>query len=499
MRRQSRIPYRWIAAAGALALGEAVGLVGCRWAAFWPLAAAASALTSLYGFGLAWRRWGVVAFGLAGLALALRFESGRAELLLAAENGRGPFVVELDVTEVPQVRGGWASFRSEVSGVQLEVVLPVGAFGVPGVGDRWRVAGWLERKDRSDRRCRTVWVKGRGTFAARVGDMRFGACYRFAEKVRRRLSAASAKGLVERSSAAGLHRAMLLGERSRLAKSDRETFIAAGTMHVFAISGLHVGVVALVIVTLLVMVFVPLRLAGALMVPILWAYVFLIGLPPSAVRAALMASCYFLAPVLWRRSDAFVAWSQAFVIVHVADPGALVSVGSLLSFSIMLTILAYDRWADAMSLSGGLRSVGLVFAIWAAGAPIAAVVFGRLTPGGMLANLLVVPLAGVSVACGFLGTVFCVAFPVLGVHFNNAAALATDAMRGVSAAVASLPGSCLETVSWSFGWCVCWYLALLAGAAVLLGCRRYGLFGRMADAWKCSFRGVFGWTLPPRV
>lgn len=472
MRRQSSLPYPWLAAAGALALGEAVGLVGCRWSAFWPLAAAASVLVALYGYGLAWRRWALVALSLAGLALSLRFESGRIALLLAAENGRGPFSVELDVAEAPQLRGGWASFRSEACGVQLEVILPVADCGVPKVGDRWRVAGWLERKARSDRRRRTVWVKGSGTFAARVGDMRLGRWHRLAAKVRRRLSAEVAAGLGERHPATGLHRAMLLGERNRLPKSERETFVAAGTMHVFAISGLHVGVVALVIVVLLVLALVPLRLAGVLMVPILWGYVFLIGMPPSAVRAALMASCYFLAPALWRRSDALVAWSQAFVIAHVADPGALASVGSLLSFAVVLSIIAYGRWADAMGLYGWLRAAGLVFAIWAAGAPIAATVFGRLTPGGMLANLLVVPLAGFSVACGFLGAVFGAVFPHLGATLNNAAALATNAMRGVSAAVAALPGSCLETDSWSFLSCTCWYLALLAGAATLLLCRR---------------------------
>jgi len=475
MHHQSRVPYSWLLAAGALALGEAVGILAGRWSAFWPLVAAMSVLTSLFGFGRAWRGWGPVAVVLVGLALSLHYESGRRALMLEAELSHGPFVVELNVTGEPRVKGEWVSFFSERSGVAIEAIMPIVDGERPRIGERWRVAGWLERKDCSERRCRTLWVKGRGTFAEKVGDMRFGTCYRWAEHVRHRLSRTVALGLGERRIATALHRAMLLGERSRLPKSEKENFIAAGTMHVFAISGLHVGVVAVLIVILLMVMLMPLRLAGITMVPILWGYVFMIGLPPSAVRAALMASCYFLAPALWQRSSALVAWSQAFVIVHVLNPGALASVGSLLSFAVMLAILVYDRWADAMALSGWMRAFGFVFAIWAIGTPIAAVVFGRLTPGGMLANLVVVPLAAFSVACGFLGVLTGSACPFLGAHLNNAAALITDAMRGISAAVASVPGSNFETTCWTWQQCALWYLTLFAGALTLWRIRSWGI------------------------
>ena len=472
MKPQIRLPRSWLTAAGALAVGEAAGLFGARFGAAWPLAAVLATLVALFGFGRAWRGWGAATLALAGLALALHHEAVRGETLRRSDLAGGPFVADLAVVSEPDRRGEWVSFRSETGGVAVEVILPIAEAGLPRLGERWRVAGWLERRARSDRRCRTLWVKGRGTSAVRIGELRCAVGWRLAARLRRRLSKAVGNGLGERRTAAALLRAMLFGERSRLPRAERENFVAAGTMHVFAISGLHVGVVALVIVLLLLAVLVPLRLAGVLMTPILWSYVLLIGFPPSAVRAALMASCYFLAPAFGRRSSGLVAWSQAFVIVHVLNPGALASVGSLLSFAVMLSILLYDRWAEAMNLSGKLRALGLVFAIWAAGAPIAAMTFARLTPGGMLANLAVVPLASSAVICGFLGTLSGFVVPPLGVHLNHAAALIVDAMRGISAAVAATPGSNFELDGWSYLQCALWYLTLLLGAAGLLWLER---------------------------
>ena len=285
--------------------------------------------------------------------------------------------------------------------------------------------------------------------------LRNAACVRQSappSRLRRDLSERIGLGLGQRRETANLNRALLLGERRAIPKAARQVFVDSGTVHVFAISGLHVMVVAKVLMVLAAMACLPLRYQGvAALVPI-WGYVGLIGFPPSAIRAALMASFCFLAPVFGRRADGLVAWALAFLVLHVLRPRLIVDTGSQLSHVVMLAILVAGR------ISRGKLFV--TFAAWAAGLPICALVFGRITPGGLVANLVLLPMAVVSVSAGAVGALSGYVWKPFAVHLNNLSALMTEAMVGVSAAVARLPGANVEIADWGPVDCLGWYVAL---------------------------------------
>lgn len=111
-----------------------------------------------------------------------------------------------------------------------------------------------------------------------------------ADSLRADLSVRMGLGLDATRETVLLNRAILLGERSNLPKATKQIFIESGTIHVFAISGLHVMIVARLFMFLVALVFIPYRFQGAVTLPLVWGYVLLIGAPPSAVRAATMAS-----------------------------------------------------------------------------------------------------------------------------------------------------------------------------------------------------------------
>ena len=281
-----------------------------------------------------------------------------------------------------------------------------------------------------------------------------------AAPVRRELSRRVAIGLGREPEIAAVNRAILLGERGRLPPQMRRTFVESGAIHVFAISGLHVMAFAGLLYWLLRMAFVPLRVAGAVAVPILWAYVWVVGLPPSAVRAATMATLYFAAPLFWRRPDAVKAWALTFLAVYLSSPAKICDVGCALSFAVMLAILLALECGK--SVGGALAQTLMVsFAAWAAGVPIAAHVFGRVTPGGLLANLALLPSAAVAVCAGALGLMASFVSETVAAHLNNLSALFAKAMVGVSAVVARLPGANVETGSWPTWVCLAWYAALV--------------------------------------
>ena len=267
-------------------------------------------------------------------------------------------------------------------------------------------------------------------------------------------------GLSHDCGAVALNRAILLGERGRLPRRIRRVFATSGTMHVFAVSGVHVMAVAQVLAILLRMVFfVPRRLAGVAAVPALWGYVFVIGAPPSAVRAAMMASLCFLASLFWRRPNATTAWSLTFLAVCGVNPRMIADVGCMLSFTVMLGIILAG---DCLRGRGSVASLlWMTLVAWAAGVPITARVFGHVTPGGLLANLVLIPAAGVAVAAGAVGMLAGFLSESLAIHFNNLAALATSAMAGVSEVVSRMSLADFEVRPWPVSACAAWYAGIL--------------------------------------
>ena len=280
----------------------------------------------------------------------------------------------------------------------------------------------------------------------------------FAESFRADLSARVGLGLDAVRETAVLNRAILLGERSNLPKATKQVFIESGTIHIFAISGLHVMIVARLIMFLVALAFVPYRLQGAITLPFVWGYVFLIGASPSAVRAATMASFYLFAPLLSRRPNGLVSWALAFLLAHLVNPLQILDVGSQLSFAVMLALILASRYAGGFFIT---------FAAWAAGVPIAAMVFGRITPGGLIANLVLIATAGYSVVAGAVGALVSYLSETLAIHFNNLSALLTDSMVLVSNLVSRLPGANFEIEPWGFFECTLWYAAFALSLVLL--------------------------------
>ncbi len=455
---------RKLAIPAALALGEACGFAAFSFGPAWVLALLLSVAVAIFGHGFGVRFWRMAAVFFLGLALALRSSEMRQDALRAAASSGIPFEHAFTVESEPVVRGGetntWVSFESAFSGVDVRVVFRLEeGMPLPELGETWRCAGWLERKDPGDYRRRFLWVKGRGTFAARDGPAGRSRLRAALATARHDLSRRLGIGLEESPEIADLNRAILLGERTRLSSETRNLFAEAGTLHIFAVSGLHVIIVAKLALVVFALLCVPYRFAGLAVVPLLWLYVEMVGASPSAVRAAAMASAYFIAPILWRRHDGLSAWAVTFVLFHLVAPENIVKVSSILSFAVMLGILAFvefsrDLWPK------WVEAIGVSFSAWAAGAPIAAHVFGEVAPGGFLANLVLVPAAGISLCAGAFGVSLSYISTDVAAHFNNVAALFTEAMVGISWVVSRLPLFHFKTDAWTLWDCAAWYAVL---------------------------------------
>lgn len=500
----SGIPVALVAVA--LVAGEVAGFHAPHLAGIWPWVAllAVFAFCLMWGMGVPGGLYVVVA--LVGASLALRTECGRLAVEIRsrqmASDGSPPafeLQVDSDVEVFDRSGGRTVSFMSQLGDIPVKVVALADAGGrVPVFGETWRCAGRLHLRKGSPSRysMRTLWVMdGSHMSLVSTGGR---SVTRFYRRLSDRIARYADTGLGWCPELAAIGKAMLLGRRAEVPRRRKQTFVWAGTIHVFAISGLHVMLVASAVSMLLHGIGLPLSMRSALAIPILAAFVMVSGCRPSAVRAAVMASLWLASGLLGREPDSLSAWGYAALAVYGLSPAKVFDAGCALSFGVMLGIVAWIRWSrrvaspldcilrlaareqslgDAgrtgrlLSWHGRCRcllgALGVSFAAWIAGTPIAAFAFGRLTFGGVLANLVVVPLAGVSVVLGMMGTVMSVVSAPLGALVNNLSALCVWLMVEVSELVALCPCSSVRVQNWGLTGCAVWYGAWVALFALL--------------------------------
>ena len=189
--------------------------------------------------------------------------------------------------------------------------------------------------------------------------------------------------------------ALVFAPNATLDPDIRERYVRSGLAHLLSISGLHVGFLAAWLALLLR----KLRFApGARFVAtvlLLGGYLWLLGLPPPAVRAGAMLMLAEIARLRQRvvAPRGTIALSALGVVL--ADPFALRSVGAWLSVAGIAAVI----WADRACARERrvVRVVAPALAATLLTAPISAFTFGTVAPVGVLANLVAIPLAGLAV------------------------------------------------------------------------------------------------------
>ncbi|MGZ4962539.1 MAG: ComEC/Rec2 family competence protein, partial [Limisphaerales bacterium] len=132
---------------------------------------------------------------------------------------------------------------------------------------------------------------------------------------------------------------LVLDWKAPMTSTVEEPFVRAGTFHIFAVDGLRIGLITMMFITLLQVLQVPRRWAGALAVLGIWFYVGVTGFPASAIRAAIMATVVIGGWIVKRPSDLMNSLFAAALIILIWDPQQLFQPGFQLSFVVVLCIL----------------------------------------------------------------------------------------------------------------------------------------------------------------
>lgn len=309
--------------------------------------------------------------------------------------------------------------------------------------------------------------QGHQLLAIGEGSRFHSACVR-----NRRLSAEIlGSGVGDHSDTARVMRALVLGYRYGLPEHLQQLYQDSGTFHIFAISGLHVGIIALILVGILRFSRISMNHWAWVLVPILFIYVFAVGAPPSAVRALIMAAVYYIALSLLRRPDGVHGLCIAASMILFFSPEQLFKPGFLLSFSVtggliilfpmwqrrvmgfvsphpwQLTPFYWQQGVPRRVLLIMGNAAGVACIAWIVSAPLTALWFHRITPIGIFANLLIGPLIFAMMMLGAESIVISGLFPVLSTCLNLTCALLLKGVLHILTWLESLPLSHLNVVA----------------------------------------------------
>ncbi|MCF7816386.1 MAG: ComEC/Rec2 family competence protein [Kiritimatiellales bacterium] len=287
------------------------------------------------------------------------------------------------------------------------------------------------------------------------------------QQQRERAAKTLSNGVERHPTQLAVFKALMLGYRKAIPVEIIQQFRRTGTMHIFAISGLHVGMVGLLITVVLKTVGVPRDKWGLWLLPLLLVYVCATGMKSSALRALTMATVYFCAPLFRRKPDVPNAIAFAAILLLFIHPQEILSAGFIFSFTVVsFLVMAFAGPPGRLITKGGgwlgtvrnyVASLGITSAAaFIASIPLTALFFGSFSTVSLIGNLVVVPLTFCVVLSGWLSLLV----PIASGIFNHAALVFINGLLGTVAFLSGLPGSSwnvpppplLAVLVWYIGW-----------------------------------------------
>lgn len=285
-------------------------------------------------------------------------------------------------------------------------------------------------------------------------------------------------------------KAIITGDTSAISPSLREAFNRTGAGHLIAISGLHIGIVAAFsfFSARFLLSFWPLILrrgilnttaSMAALYPVIF-YGMVSGFEPSAQRAVAMTAVFLGAGILSRENDTMNTLAASAFIILALMPGSLFSISFRLSYMAVLFILLSAPILGAIKEkigASGLRArisswimQSLIVSLFATlgTAPFVMHYFGFLSPLGIIANLVLIPILGMAAVTLGLISIFSLPFSEsIFAFFIKAAAIPVKAGTAIIESLSRLCFSSFQTISPNSYELVIIYTLLISGIILI--------------------------------
>ncbi|PIP21254.1 MAG: hypothetical protein COX40_00360 [Candidatus Omnitrophica bacterium CG23_combo_of_CG06-09_8_20_14_all_40_11] len=291
----------------------------------------------------------------------------------------------------------------------------------------------------------------------------------FAFQMRHKMKVVIIKNLSPFS--AGILSAIILGERQNLPVYVRDVLVKSGTVHIIAISGLHLGIVAFIILLTLKIIKIPRKPRYILTILLLIFYCLLTGANTPVLRSTVMASILLFAYFLKREINIYNSLSLAALMILAVNPWQLFEVSFQLSFLSVVSIVwlspkiksLFPQKVNKIPWIGFLISVFSVsFAAWLGLLPLIAYYFKIFSPITILANMIIVPYMTIIVASGFSLAMIGILIPSLTSTFAASNELFILILFKINSSLIAIPGAYFKLPSISFVYVLLYYALLIS-------------------------------------
>ncbi len=249
--------------------------------------------------------------------------------------------------------------------------------------------------------------------------------------------------------------ALVTGDKSDMSSDIKNNFRASGASHLMAVSGLHLTVVAGALYFVLKKLRIPQIPRVVISLFAIVFYVALSGFSKSIVRAGIMMTVLFVSKLFKEKSDALNSLGLATFLICF-NPYAVTDAGAMLTVTAVLGLVTIDKEISKLYmpknkvLSYFYKILTASLSIFVTTLPIMYFVFGTVSLIGVFANLLLIPVAEITLIFAFLMVVFQFISPCL-VVFTFISKIATDVLITVTEFCAKLSFSVVDINSVEFG------------------------------------------------
>jgi len=275
--------------------------------------------------------------------------------------------------------------------------------------------------------------------------------------------------------------ALSLGYKSALSDEVRNAYANTGAMHILAVSGLHVGIVQLIVSGLLGLLnlrWKGWRFVRTLMIVLsIWAFALLAGGAPSVLRAATMFSFLAVGLALGRKSSVYNTLAASAFILLCINPNLLYEVGFQLSYLAVLGIVyfqprIYRLWYVENRIGDYLwQLVAVSIAAQIATLPISLYYFHQFPVYFIFSGLVAVPAAALILSLSLVLFAFHWV-PLLSTLLGKGLYGIVFGTNSLIFLIQKLPAGLLKGVWLSLGTVVLLYLIIL-GVVAAINTRRY--------------------------
>lgn len=222
-----------------------------------------------------------------------------------------------------------------------------------------------------------------------------------------------------------LMKSIVLGEYSYLDEDSISKYKDLGLAHILAVSGLHIGIIAGFLIFILSNLGIKRKKVVLFTLLFIWFYGFLIGFPPSLLRANIMFSILYYAQVLSEPYDSMNGLFFAMFILLVINPMWIFNLGFQLSFLATFSIIYFtpkiQEWFYPYRNKFIYALVGIL-GVYIGVLPLQAYYFNKISLLGILGNLIIAPILSLSLILGGVMVLFYYLFSplniILGVFLN---------------------------------------------------------------------------------